>query len=56
MRPIRKGDRGPAVEDVQRRLRALGADLVVEGGEGDADFGRVSVFGEFCGALPYPVG
>lgn len=34
MRPIRKGDRGPAVEDVQRRLRALGADLGPTGIDG----------------------
>jgi len=34
VRPIRKGDRGPAVEDVQRRLRALGADLGPTGVDG----------------------
>lgn len=34
MRPIRKGDRGPAVEDVQRRLRVLGADLGLTGIDG----------------------
>ncbi|MDO8915200.1 MAG: peptidoglycan-binding protein [Coriobacteriia bacterium] len=34
MRPIRKGDRGPAVEDVQRRLRVLGADLGPTGIDG----------------------
>lgn len=34
MRPIRKGDRGPAVEDVQRRLRQLGADLGPAGVDG----------------------
>lgn len=34
MRPIRKGDRGPAVEDVQRRLRQLGADLGPAGIDG----------------------
>lgn len=39
MRPIRKGDRGAAVEDVQRRLIALGADL-----------GRTGVDGVFLGA------
>lgn len=39
MRPIRKGDRGAAVEDVQRRLISLGADL-----------GRTGVDGVFLGA------
>ncbi|HEX9093152.1 MAG TPA: peptidoglycan-binding protein [Coriobacteriia bacterium] len=34
MRPIRRGDRGPAVEDVQRRLRVLGADLGPTGVDG----------------------
>lgn len=34
MRPIRKGDRGPAVEDVQRRLIALGAELGPTGVDG----------------------
>lgn len=34
MRPIRQGERGPAVEDVQRRLRALGADLGSTGIDG----------------------
>lgn len=34
MRPIRKGDRGPAVEDVQRRLRVLGSDLGPTGIDG----------------------
>jgi hypothetical protein len=34
MRPIRRGDRGPAVEDVQRRLRVLGADLGPTGIDG----------------------
>jgi lysozyme family protein len=34
MIPIRKGDRGPAVEDVQRRLRVLGADLGLTGIDG----------------------
>ncbi|HSK47676.1 MAG TPA: peptidoglycan-binding protein [Coriobacteriia bacterium] len=39
MRPIRPGDRGPAVEDIQRRLRALGYDL-----------GRAGIDGIFLGA------
>jgi len=39
MKPIRPGDRGPAVEDIQRRLRALGYDL-----------GRAGVDGIFLGA------
>ena len=34
MRPIRTGDRGAAVEDVQRRLVALGADLGTSGVDG----------------------
>jgi lysozyme family protein len=34
VRPIRQGERGPAVEDVQRRLRALGADLGSTGIDG----------------------
>lgn len=34
MRPIRKGDRGAAVEDVQRRLVLLGADLGPTGIDG----------------------
>lgn len=34
MRPIRKGDRGPAVEDVQRRLLALGEDIGPSGVDG----------------------
>ncbi|HEY5506447.1 MAG TPA: peptidoglycan-binding protein [Coriobacteriia bacterium] len=34
MRPIRKGDRGVAVEDVQRRLISLGADLGPSGVDG----------------------
>lgn len=34
MRPIRVGDRGPAVEDVQRRLRLLGYDLGPTGIDG----------------------
>lgn len=39
MKPIRPGDRGPAVEDIQRRLRALGYDL-----------GRGGIDGYFAGA------
>jgi len=39
MRPVRPGDRGPAVEDIQRRLLALGYDL-----------GRTGVDGVFYGA------
>lgn len=39
MRPVRPGDRGPAVEDIQRRLLALGYDL-----------GRTGVDGVFLGA------
>ncbi len=38
MRPVRLGDRGPAVEDIQRRLRTLGYDL-----------GRAGVDGLFFG-------
>lgn len=34
MRPIRQGDRGPAVEDVQRRLLSLGYDLGPTGIDG----------------------
>lgn len=34
MRPIRKGDRGAAVEDVQRRLIVLGSDLGPSGVDG----------------------
>ena len=34
MRPIRPGDRGPAVEDIQRRLLALGYDLGITGVDG----------------------
>ncbi|MBA4371008.1 MAG: peptidoglycan-binding protein, partial [Coriobacteriaceae bacterium] len=34
MRPIRTGDRGPAVEDVQRRLLSLGYDLGTDGVDG----------------------
>lgn len=39
MRPIRQGDSGSAVEDVQRRLRTLGYDL-----------GRAGIDGMFLGA------
>ncbi len=39
MRPVRPGDRGPAVEDIQRRLLTLGYDL-----------GRTGVDGVFFGA------
>jgi len=39
MRPVRPGDRGPAVEDIQRRLLALGYAL-----------GRTGVDGVFLGA------
>lgn len=39
MKPVRLGDRGPAVEDIQRRLRALGYDL-----------GRAGIDGIFLGA------
>lgn len=38
MRPIRSGDRGPAVEDIQRRLSTLGFDL-----------GRTGIDGVFLG-------
>lgn len=34
MRPIRQGDRGPAVEDIQRRLLTLGYDLGPTGVDG----------------------
>ncbi|TLM80575.1 MAG: peptidoglycan-binding protein [Actinobacteria bacterium] len=34
MRPVRSGDRGPAVEDIQRRLLALGHDLGPTGVDG----------------------
>ncbi|MDZ4169975.1 MAG: peptidoglycan-binding protein [Coriobacteriia bacterium] len=34
MNPIRPGDRGPAVQDIQRRLRALGYDLGPTGVDG----------------------
>lgn len=39
MKPIRQGDRGPAVEDIQRRLRTLGYPL-----------GRAGIDGIFMGA------
>lgn len=39
MKPVRPGDRGPAVEDIQRRLLGLGYDL-----------GRTGVDGVFLGA------
>ena len=39
MKPVRPGDRGPAVEDIQRRLLVLGYDL-----------GRTGVDGVFLGA------
>jgi peptidoglycan hydrolase-like protein with peptidoglycan-binding domain len=45
MRPVRPGDRGPAVEDIQRRLLALGYDL-----------GRTGVDGVFLGATAEAVG
>jgi hypothetical protein len=41
MKPIRVGDRGPAVEDIQRRLRLLGYDLGPTGIDG-VFFGRTS--------------
>jgi peptidoglycan hydrolase-like protein with peptidoglycan-binding domain len=47
VRPIRKGDRGPAVEDVQRRLLVLGADLGGTGVDGvflGATLSAVSAF------------
>lgn len=34
MRPVRAGDRGPAVEDIQRRLRILGYELGPTGVDG----------------------
>jgi peptidoglycan hydrolase-like protein with peptidoglycan-binding domain len=52
VRPIRKGDRGPAVEDVQRRLRTLGADLGPTGIDGvflGATLGAVRAFQHDCG-------
>lgn len=39
MKPVRPGDRGPAVEDIQRRLRSLGYEL-----------GRAGIDGIFLGA------
>lgn len=45
MKPIRLGDRGPAVEDIQRRLRSLGYDL-----------GRAGIDGIFAGATAQAVG
>ncbi len=44
MRAVRPGDRGPAVEDIQRRLLALGYDL-----------GRTGVDGVFLGATTHAV-
>lgn len=44
MRPVRPGDRGPAVEDIQRRLLALGYDL-----------GRTGVDGVFLGETAHAV-
>jgi hypothetical protein len=44
MRPVRPGDRGPAVEDIQRRLLALGYEL-----------GRTGVDGVFLGATAQAV-
>lgn len=47
MRPIRKGDRGAAVEDIQRRLLVLGADLGATGVDGvflGATYAAVTVF------------
>jgi peptidoglycan hydrolase-like protein with peptidoglycan-binding domain len=41
MKPVRLGDRGPAVEDIQRRLRTLGYDLGPTGIDG-VFFGRTS--------------
>ncbi|TLM98779.1 MAG: peptidoglycan-binding protein [Actinobacteria bacterium] len=41
MKPIRLGDRGPAVEDIQRRLRLLGHDLGPTGIDG-VFFGRTA--------------
>ena len=45
MRPVRPGDRGSAVEDIQRRLLALGYEL-----------GRTGVDGVFLGATADAVG
>jgi hypothetical protein len=44
MKPIQPGDRGPAVEDIQRRLRTLGYDL-----------GRAGIDGIFLGATAQAV-
>jgi len=44
MRPVRPGDRGPAVEDIQRRLLVLGYDL-----------GRTGVDGVYLGATEQAV-
>jgi hypothetical protein len=44
MKPVRPGDRGPAVDDIQRRLLALGYDL-----------GRTGVDGVFLGATTQAV-
>lgn len=44
MKPVRPGDRGPAVEDIQRRLLVLGYDL-----------GRTGVDGVFLGATTQAV-
>jgi peptidoglycan hydrolase-like protein with peptidoglycan-binding domain len=41
MRPVRVGDRGAAVEDIQRRLRILGYDLGMTGVDG-VFFGRTA--------------
>jgi peptidoglycan hydrolase-like protein with peptidoglycan-binding domain len=41
MRPVRVGDRGAAVEDIQRRLRTLGYDLGITGIDG-VFFGRTA--------------
>lgn len=41
MRPVRVGDRGAAVEDIQRRLRMLGYDLGMTGIDG-VFFGRTA--------------
>jgi hypothetical protein len=41
MKPVRIGDRGPAVEDIQRRLRVLGYDLGPTGIDG-VFFGRTA--------------
>ena len=46
MRTIRKNDSGPAVEDVQRRLRVLGYELAVDGVFGDRTQKAVREFRE----------